>query len=129
MSSSQCSQDYIIFMFRLLFLQVLIICYFWASVNRVYQLFHPAVFWLSAVHIFFASLQVWVLFVTSCWLNRLCCVQGFFNAMIYGLTPSVKTEIRIQLTGTPCCPHGKFVCCCRTVDSFNELELSQPAVR
>jgi len=37
---------------------VLVVCYAWASVNRIYQIFEEPVLWLSGLHVFFASMQV-----------------------------------------------------------------------
>jgi len=58
---------------------VLVICYFWASINRITQIFIAPVFWLACLHIFFASLS------------------GLLNAMVYGLIPDVRNKIRRQL--------------------------------
>jgi hypothetical protein len=61
-----------------------VICYAFGTVNRIEQLFGPQLFWLSALHVFFAALP------------------GLLNSLVYGFTPAVVTELRIFFTGVPC---------------------------
>jgi len=66
---------------------VLVICWFWASVNRIEQIFGPSQFWLFCLHVFFSSLQ------------------GAFNAFVYGLTKDIRTRVaKILPFSVPCCP-------------------------
>jgi len=58
---------------------VLIVIYFFATVDRVWQLFAPANYELCVFRVFFASLA------------------GFFNAIIYGWTPAVQDKVRTCL--------------------------------
>lgn len=58
---------------------VLIVIYFFATIDRVSQLFGPANYELSVFRVFFASLA------------------GFFNALIYGWTPAVQDKCRTCL--------------------------------
>jgi len=55
---------------------VLIITYFFATVDRVWQLFGDANYELSVFRVFFVSLA------------------GLFNVLIYGWTPAVKDKVR-----------------------------------
>jgi len=58
---------------------VLVAIYFFATVDRVWQLFASANYELSVFRVFFASLA------------------GFFNALIYGWTPAVQDKFRTCL--------------------------------
>lgn len=59
---------------------VLVICYSWASINRVYQaITGDFQFWLSAIHIIFMS------------------SIGLLNAIVYGMTQQVKDEVFLML--------------------------------
>eukprot|EP00457_Paulinella_chromatophora_P011948 gb/GEZN01012117.1/.p1 GENE.gb/GEZN01012117.1/~~gb/GEZN01012117.1/.p1 ORF type:complete len:313 (+),score=19.80 gb/GEZN01012117.1/:28-966(+) len=57
----------------------LVICWFWGSVNRVYQLFGPPLLWLTGLHVWFASLL------------------GAVNAAIYGFNPAVRSALKAHL--------------------------------
>jgi len=52
---------------------VLVVCYFFATVNRIVQIFGPQPFWLSVLHTIGAG------------------SQGTLNCIVYGLTPSVRS--------------------------------------
>jgi hypothetical protein len=55
---------------------VLVCCWFWASINRLYEVISgTSVFWLAALHILFAS------------------SMGFWNALVYGFTPIVRQRL------------------------------------
>lgn len=58
---------------------VLIIIYFFATVDRIWQMFGTANYELCVFRVFFASLA------------------GFFNALIYGWTPAVQDKVRTCL--------------------------------
>merc|ERR1719334_2759279 len=58
---------------------VLVVIYFFATVDRISQLFGPANYELCLFRVFFASLA------------------GFFNALIYGWTPAVQDKFRTCL--------------------------------
>lgn len=63
---------------------VLVICYFWASINRVYQLFSggQTVFFLSVLQSVFSS------------------PLGLANAIVYGLTGQIRSAVKRELCGT-----------------------------
>jgi len=52
---------------------VLVVCYFFATIHRIVQIFGPQPFWLSVLHTIGAS------------------SQGTLNCIVYGLTPSVRS--------------------------------------
>jgi len=54
---------------------VLLITYFFATVNRVSQLFTDPIFILACLHYFFSTLS------------------GLFNCVVYGWTPTVRAEL------------------------------------
>jgi len=54
---------------------VLLITYFFATVNRIAQIFTEPIFVLACLHYFFSTLA------------------GFFNCVVYGWTPTVRAEI------------------------------------
>jgi len=58
---------------------VLVVIYFFATIDRIWQLFAPANYELCVFRVFFASLA------------------GFFNALIYGWTPAVQDKFRTCL--------------------------------
>jgi len=58
---------------------VLIVIYFFATVDRIWQIFAPANYELCVFRVFFSSLA------------------GFFNAIIYGWTPAVQDKVRTCL--------------------------------
>jgi len=58
---------------------VLLITYFFATVNRVSQIFSDPIFLLACLHYFFSTLS------------------GLFNCFVYGWTPTVRAEL------TKCC--------------------------
>lgn len=62
---------------------VLVICYFWATINRVFQAVSggQTVFFLSVLQIAFSS------------------PIGFINALIYGYTRQVRTQLKGLCTG------------------------------
>jgi len=55
---------------------VLTICYFWATINRINEIFGPSIYWLTVLHILGAA------------------SQGFWNSIVYGLTPNVATAVK-----------------------------------
>jgi len=62
------SNDELKFIKRLRFYPlVLIVCYLWGSVNRIYVFFDDEIEWIVALHLFFGGLM------------------GFLNSLVYGL--------------------------------------------
>ena len=61
---------------------ILVFCWFWGTINRIYSIFYktPPI-WLQGLHIFFGNLQ------------------GIINAIIYGLTGKVKALLREKFCG------------------------------
>lgn len=60
-----------------------LVAWFWAYVNRIYQVWGPAVFWMALLHVLFSTLQ------------------GFFNALIYGYSPRVRAKLFPSIEGMP----------------------------
>jgi len=59
---------------------VMVICYFWATVNRLYQTFGGGfVLWLNGIHVFFSS------------------SQGLGNFIVYVNTAQVQSRLRVFL--------------------------------
>jgi hypothetical protein len=73
-----CERDTNHFLIRRLRLYplILVICWSWATINRLYNFVGKEVFILNFLHIFFGSLQ------------------GFLNACVYGLTKSVRLTVK-----------------------------------
>ena len=75
---------------------ILLICWTWGTVHKIYSLSNPLskdvnVVWLVFLHVFFCSLQ------------------GTFNALIYGLNSGVMKIIK-----------GQLCCCCLKEESQTE---------
>jgi len=75
---------------------VLIVCYFWASINRIFTIFVAPVFVLSILHLIGIR------------------IRGFVNSMVYGFNPMVRNAVLNSVNSrcpplTKCCAMSLFL--------------------